>query len=215
MRFILFGPPGVGKGTQAKLLSGRLSIPHVSTGDMLRDAVGADSELGRKARTIMDAGQLVSDDIMIGIIKEVLSSERCRNGFILDGFPRTLPQARALTDLLGVLGIRLCCVISMEVDENEVVDRLGSRLSCSQCGKIYNLHMDTLPDPTTCPTCGGTLVHREDDRPETVRKRLRVYAESTAPVKDYYRQIGLLRQINGVGTVEAVTSSILAVLNEH
>ncbi len=213
MRLILFGPPGVGKGTQAKLLSTKLSIPHISTGDMLREAVVAGTELGKKAKAIMDAGQLVSDDIMIGIIRDVLRSPRCAKGFILDGFPRTVPQAKVLISLLAELNIALTCVINMEIDEAEVVQRLSRRLTCKKCGKIYNLGIDKLADQKKCTNCGGELYQRDDDKPETVRKRLRVYSESTAPVKEFYKHSGLLNNVNGMGSIEDVNKAILAVLH--
>ena len=215
MRLILFGPPGVGKGTQAKLLSVQLHVPQISTGDMLREAVTAGTELGRKAKTIIDTGQLVSDDIMIGIIRDVLQSDKCRNGFILDGFPRTVPQATALTCLLQELSLKLDSVINMEIDEEEVVRRLGKRLTCRNCGRIYNLIIDNLADQTKCPNCGGELYQRDDDKPETVRKRLSVYAQSTAPVKEYYRGLGLLQNVNGAGSVESINKAIVALLNHR
>lgn len=213
MRLVLFGPPGVGKGTQAKLLSERFHIPHISTGDTLREAVAAGTELGKKAKTIMDAGQLVSDDIMIGIIRGVLGSPRCANGFILDGFPRTVPQAKALDALLQEINIKLTCVVNMEIDETEVVRRLSSRLTCAQCGKIYNLGIDKLAESKNCPNCGAELYQRDDDKPDTVRKRLRVHSESTAPVKEFYERSGLLKNVNGMGSVEEVTAAILAALH--
>jgi adenylate kinase len=213
MRLILFGPPGVGKGTQAKLLSAKFLIPQISTGDMLREAVTAGTDLGKKAKAIMDAGQLVSDDIMIGIIRDVLGSPRCARGFILDGFPRTVPQAKALASLLVELNIKLTCVVNMEIDEAEVVRRLSSRLTCKKCGKIYSLDIDKLADPKRCPNCGGELYQRDDDKPETVRKRLRVYADSTAPVKEFYEHSGILKNVNGMGSVEDVNAAILDVLH--
>jgi adenylate kinase len=212
MQVILFGPPGVGKGTQAKLLSGALRAAHVSTGDMLREAVAAGTELGRKAQAVMDAGQLVSDEIMIGIIREVLASEKCRHGFILDGFPRTVPQAEALTLVMGELGRKLDAVINMEIEEQRVIDRLGNRVTCRSCGKIYNLGTDALPDRARCPWCGGELYQREDDKPETIRKRLRIYAESTAPVKEYYRSSGLLKSVDASGTIDEVNKQIRRLL---
>ncbi len=212
MRLILFGPPGVGKGTQAKLLSARMSIPHISTGDMLREAVATGSDLGRKAKAIMDAGRLVSDDIMIGIIRNVLRSPKCVKGFILDGFPRTVPQAEALTGLLAELSITLDAVVNMEIEEGTVVKRLSSRLTCRSCGRIYNLLIDTLIDASTCPACGGDLYQREDDKPETILKRLNVYADSTKPVRDYYQRVGILKNVNGMGSIEQVNKAIQAVL---
>ncbi|HEV8539438.1 MAG TPA: adenylate kinase [Bacteroidota bacterium] len=213
MRLILFGPPGVGKGTQAKLLSSKLHITHISTGDMLREAVAAETDLGKKAKAVIDAGRLVSDDIMIGIIRAVLRTPRCRKGFILDGFPRTVPQAEALSTLLAELNVSLTRVVSMEIDEEEVIRRLGNRLTCRQCGRIYNQGSASLGDHKKCPNCGGELYLREDDKPETVLKRLRVYAGSTAPVKEYYRKSGLLRDVNGKGSIEEVNASILAALD--
>ena len=215
MRLILFGPPGVGKGTQAKLLSTRLGVPHISTGDMLREAVAAGTELGRKARAIMDAGQLVSDDIMIGIIRDVLASPRCAHGFILDGFPRTVPQARALEKLLEELSVRLDAVVNMEIEEQSVVRRLSSRLTCHTCNKVYNLHIDQLNEGGKCPSCGGELYQRDDDQPETILKRLTIYAEATRPVRDFYAQIGILKSVNGMSSIEQVNSAILTMLKRH
>ncbi len=212
MRLILFGPPGVGKGTQAKALSAGYGLAHISTGDILREAAAGGTEIGRKAKAIMDAGRLVPDDIMIGIIRDVLTSGKCEQGFILDGFPRTLPQAEALSGLLGELHQELDAVISMEIDENKVVSRLAQRLTCRACGSIFNLALDTIDDPRRCPRCGGELFQREDDRPETVRKRLRVYAESTAPVKEYYEKAGLLRAADASGSVEEVRRRIVRLL---
>ncbi len=212
MRVILFGPPGVGKGTQAKVLSACYGVPHISTGDMLREAVAAATPLGLKAKATMDAGHLVSDEIMIGIIGDVLGSERCRRGFILDGFPRTVPQAEALTALLKKLGIGLDLVVNMEVSEEEVINRLGHRVSCRKCGRIFNLLSDRLHSSTVCPVCGGELYQREDDKPETVLRRLRVYEQSTAPVKEYYQRSGLLKTIDASGSIDKVTVSLKEVL---
>ncbi|TAK56772.1 MAG: adenylate kinase [Bacteroidetes bacterium] len=213
MRIILFGPPGVGKGTQAKILSSEFQTAHISTGDMLREAVSSGTELGKKAKAIMDAGQLVSDDIMIGIIREILQSPKCKNGFILDGFPRTLPQAEALSLLLDELKIKLHGVINMELDLEEVVKRLSSRLACTQCGTIYNLLLDGILDSSSCPKCGGALFHRDDDKPETIRKRLEVYILSTTPVKEYYNKLGLLRNVNAGSSIEDVHTVILSIVN--
>ena len=215
MRLILLGPPGVGKGTQAKLLSTVLKIPHISTGDILRESVAAGAELGQKAKVLIDAGQLVPDDIMVGIIRDVLGTERCAAGFILDGFPRTVPQAVALTGILDELNLSIDAVINMEVDGEEVVRRLGKRLTCKTCGRIYNIATNRLADRKKCPNCGGELVQREDDKPQTIRKRLRIYTKSTAPVKDYYAKIGLIESVSARGSIDEVKASILALLDRH
>ena len=213
MRLILFGPPGVGKGTQAKLLAVTYAIPQISTGDMLREAVTAGTTLGKKAAEVMNAGQLVSDDIMIGIIRDVLQSSKCVNGFILDGFPRTVPQAEALTRLLEDLHLCIDNVVNMEIDQESVVRRLSSRLTCKSCGTIFSVEIDKLADTSHCPKCGGTLYYRDDDQPETIRKRLAVYTQSTAPVKDYYASRKLLKNVDASGSVEEVNRKIVAALD--
>jgi len=215
MRLILLGPPGVGKGTQAKLLSTRLAIPHISTGDILRDAVAAGTDLGKKAKTIIDSGRLVPDDIMIGIIRDVLQTHRSKHGFILDGFPRTVPQAIALSAFLKDLEISIDRVINIELDEEEIVRRLSNRATCRTCGRIYNLESDPSINPKKCPNCGGVLYQREDDKPETIRKRLHVYTELTAPVREYYRKLGILQDVSGKGRIEDVKESILALLDHR
>lgn len=213
MRVIFFGPPGVGKGTQAKLLSTRLGIPQIATGDMLREAVGAGTPLGLQAKEIMSAGKLVPDDVMIGIIRDVLQSPKCSLGFILDGFPRTLPQAEALTALLEGLRIRLDRVINFVVDEEEIIRRLSRRVSCSQCGSILNIGVNDPGGNRVCPKCGGVLVQRDDDKPETVKKRLLVYRQSTEPVRAYYERLGILSDVQGFGSVKSVQLKILQLLN--
>lgn len=210
MRLILFGPPGVGKGTQAKILSKKFKIPQISTGDLLRDAVSKGTQLGRQAKAVLEAGQLVSDTIMIRIIGEVLRSPQCGNGFILDGFPRTLPQAEALSSLLEELKISLDHVINMEVSHQEIISRLGRRMMCARCGKIHTVGDQTDRSNLKCASCGGDLFQRDDDQPDTVQKRLLVYLESTAPVKEYYRGRGLLRTVQAGGPVAAVSDAVLA-----
>lgn len=212
MRLILFGPPGVGKGTQARLLSAELGIPHISTGDMLRTAVTEGTELGRKAKAIMDEGRLVPDDVMIGIVREVLASPRTAKGFILDGFPRTLQQAHALDELLRSLRIDNTVIVILEVDEEVIVRRLRSRLMCSTTGKIYNAEADSLKAGANCPDCGGTLVQREDDREETVRKRLAVYHKTTEPVIEYYRAHGRVISLDGTAPIETVNRTIKSIV---
>jgi adenylate kinase len=213
MQIMLFGPPGVGKGTQAKLLSKRFKIRHISTGDILREEISLGTEMGKKAKAVMDGGNLVSDEIMIGIIKHVLQSDKCKNGFILDGFPRTVVQAEALTKLFVELNIKLTAVIYIDVDDSEIIQRLGSRYSCSECGKIFNRRVE-IPSDEECPDCGGKLKQRDDDNPETVLKRLRVYKELTTPVKTYYEKNGNLLLIDGSKNIKEVNKNILSSLKE-
>jgi adenylate kinase len=209
MRLILFGPPGVGKGTQAQILSQKLNIPHISTGDILREAVKNQTELGLKAKSFMDKGELVPDDVMIGIIKEVLSSERCKNGFILDGFPRTLNQAKALDEMFKELNIKLDYVISIEVDDDEIIKRLTNRRTCRNCGAVYNLLIDHIPEDNKCPRCGGELYQRSDDNLDIIKNRLKVYRESTQILLEYYDKKGILKKVNGVGEINHITKLIL------
>jgi adenylate kinase len=208
MRILLFGPPGVGKGTQAKLLSEEYGIPHISTGDMLRAAVTKGTELGKKAKAIMNAGQLVPDDVMIGIVREVLSSPLTAKGFILDGFPRTLAQAKALSLMFKELGINDYKVINLEVDDEEIIRRLGNRLVCPKDGRIFNSEIDDVKKGGVCPVCGTLLVERTDDGEDTVRKRLQVYYKSTAPVIEFYKQSGLVLSLDGTSSIDVVNRGI-------
>lgn len=212
LRLIFFGPPGVGKGTQAKLLAHEFNIPHISTGDMLRSAVTEGTALGKKAKTIMEAGQLVPDDIMIGIVREVLTSPKVKDGFILDGFPRTLQQAIALSDLFNELHITDYSVVNFEANDAEIIRRLGSRVMCVNDGKIYNTLTDGVTLNSPCPACGGRLIQRDDDAEETVRKRLEVYHSTTKPVLDFYRSRGVVFEVDGMASIEAVNQSIKKIL---
>jgi adenylate kinase len=211
MRIILFGPPGVGKGTQAKLLAEEFAIPHISTGDLLRAAVKNKTPLGLKAQEYMDAGNLVPDEIMIALIEEVLSSRKARKGFILDGFPRTVAQAKALDALFERMNISLDRVISLRVEHDEVIRRLAARRMCRQCGRIYNLQQ--LEDGgSKCQDCGGELYQRDDDKPETSRHRLEVYLRETKPLKDFYRRSGRFTQIDGMQDIPVVHKALLDLL---
>lgn len=209
MRIILFGPPGVGKGTQAKLLMEEFDSVHISTGDLLRDAVKRLTPLGLKAKSYMDDGNLVPDEIMIGLIEETLDSEKARNSFILDGFPRTVAQARALDQMFERMGISLDGVMSLRVDHEEVVRRLNNRRMCKTCGRIYSLEKLHGLESRICRSCGGELYHRDDDKPETVKHRLEVYLKSTKPLKDFYRQTGRFVQIDGMQEIGYVHKMIL------
>lgn len=210
MRIVLFGPPGVGKGTQAKLLSEGFNIPHISTGDLLRVAVKNQTPLGVKAQTYMDTGNLVPDEIMIEMIREILNSPWAKRGFIMDGFPRTVSQAKALDAMFEKMGLKLDGVISLRVEHEEVIRRLSGRRMCRTCGRIYSLRqLEILGDSPRCQDCGGELFQREDDRAETVRHRLNVYMKETKPLKEFYRQTGRFTQIDGMQEVPFVHKTIL------
>ena len=214
MRIILFGPPGSGKGTQAKMLAEKFHIPHVSTGDLLREAVTRQSPIGLKAKGYLDAGALVPDDIMIGLIREVVTGGVAKEGFILDGFPRTIPQAEALDRLFGELGIQLDAVVSLRVEHDEVVRRLTDRRVCRSCGRIFNSSQLRADDPAKCPQCGGELFQRSDDTLATAQKRLEVYVRDTKPVKDFYRRTGRFTQIDGMHDISHVYEEVVALLHK-
>jgi adenylate kinase len=212
MRLILFGGPGVGKGTQAKILSSKLNIPHISTGDILRQAVKEQSEMGKKAAEIMNRGDLVPDDIMIGIIKERLSKPDSQNGFILDGFPRTEIQAVALDKLLEELNIKQFSVVYIYADEEELIKRLNCRRACKECGKIFSL--EKIDGLDKCPNCGAekSFYLRDDDKEDVIRNRLKVFQLSTIPVLNYYQERGEVVRVNGIGDIEDVNGLILTKL---
>jgi len=204
---IFFGPPGAGKGTQAKLLSRQYGIRHISTGDILRDAVSRRTELGLTAKVIMEAGQLVPDEVMVGLVREGLSSPATARGFILDGFPRTIPQASALCTLFGELGIGEYRVVEFQLDPDAIVHRLGNRLVCPQ-GHTFSMSSGELHPGGPCPDCGAPLVQRDDDRAETVRNRIRVYDQETAPVRHYYEERGVLVSIDASSSIDEVTREL-------
>jgi adenylate kinase len=210
MNLILLGPPGVGKGTQAKLLIDRFGIPQISTGDILRAAVKELTPMGVKAKGYMDAGALVPDEVVIGIVEERLAQPDCAPGFILDGFPRTVGQADALKGVLAGLKRGIDHVISLSVDQQELLKRLTGRRACPKCGAVY--HVDFAPPKVAghCDVCPGELFQREDDKEATILNRLKVYEEQTAPLIAYYQEAGLLRSVNGLGTMEGVQGEILS-----
>ncbi len=213
MRLIFFGPPGVGKGTQAQIVSRKLGIPHISTGDILRNEVKNKTPLGLKAKSYMDEGTLVPDEIIIEMMKNRLSESDCSVGFILDGFPRTLPQAQSLDRMLSELELSLDYAVNFEISEEEIVKRLTNRRVCSKCNSIFNLLIDQLEDNARCPRCGGELYQRSDDRSEVIRRRLEVYHEATRPVLDYYKEKKILLTVDANGSVKEVTNRLLSLLN--
>lgn len=210
MNLILLGPPGAGKGTQSVLLEKYFGIPQISTGDMLRAAVMATTPMGVKAKGFMDAGDLVPDDVVVGIVRERLQESDCASGFILDGFPRTVPQADALDESLSQLNKKLDAVVSLQVDINALVERLTGRRACRNCGKVYHLKFDPPAADGSCTVCSGELVQRDDDHEDTIRRRMDAYHQQTAPLEDYYRQAGLLLSIDGMTAIEDVQQAILA-----
>jgi len=212
MRIILLGPPGAGKGTQAKMMEKDFGIPQLSTGDIIRLAIQNQTEWGRKAEEFVKAGKLVPDEVVIGIVKEKLSGKDLANGFILDGFPRTLPQAEALEEMLRELGIQIDAVLYFQVDSDEIVRRLSARRICEKCQTPYNLLSKPAKNDEICDQCGGKVIQRPDDRPEVVRERLRVYEEQTSPLVEFYSRKGLLRVIPSNGSIEEVYERVKEVL---
>lgn len=212
MRIVLLGAPGSGKGTQAKILEGEKNVPHISTGDMLREAVAACSRFGLQAKSIMDAGNLVSDEIMLGIIAERLAQADAPDGFILDGFPRTRQQALDLDDLLDQLGVPLDMAILMDLDFEILMKRLTGRRTCSKTGKLLNIYFSSQDELDECTNSGGELIHREDDNEETIANRLAVYRKNTEPVVEFYRGRDKLRTVDAEGTIDDIYQRLLSTL---
>ena len=208
MNLILLGAPGAGKGTQAEIICNKLSIPAISTGNIIRESMKAGTEMGKKAKAFVDEGKLVPDEVVIGIIRERLAKDDCKNGFILDGFPRTIPQAEAL-DQMGVVIDR---VLSIEVSDEDITRRMSGRRVCPGCGASYHIEFKPSAAEGVCDACGEALVQRKDDAPETVQDRLKVYHEQTEPLKEYYARSGKLRIVQGQEKVEDTTRLTLAAL---
>lgn len=214
MKIILMGPPGAGKGTQAEKLVDLYQIPHISTGDMFRKAQKDGTELGLKAKSYMDQGQLVPDEVTVGIVKERLAEADCKEGFLLDGFPRTVQQADALDTILAELDMALDCVVNIEVDKAFLVDRLTGRRVCRACGATYHIANKAPKVEGICDKCGGELYQRGDDTIETVSNRLDVYAAQTAPLIDYYKSKGIMSSIDGSKSMEEVLADIRTALEK-
>lgn len=212
MNIILLGPPGAGKGTQAKMLVEKYGIPQISTGDILRANLKAQTELGVEAKKYMDAGKLVPDEVVIGIINNRLKEEDCQKGYMLDGFPRTVAQAEALDKILAENGSGIDHVVSIEVDNDELMGRLTGRRTCKECGQGFHVMFDPPKQDGVCDKCSGELYQRDDDNEETVGNRLKVYADQTQPLIDYYKNKKLLRPIDGLGEITAVFERVVSVL---
>lgn len=212
VRVVFLGAPGAGKGTQAKLLQEKFGACQVSTGDILRKAVREQTPLGKEASAFINKGELVPDGVIIKLVAERLREEDCNEGFILDGFPRTIAQAESLAMILKEMRSALDCVLSVRVPRDVVIERLSGRRTCKGCGALYHLAFDPPKNKGICDRCQGVLFQREDDREETIGERLRVYEEQTAPLADYYRREGLLREVEGVGSPDDIHEAVLAAL---
>lgn len=215
MQVILLGPPGAGKGTQAKMIIERYGVPQISTGDILRAAVAAGTPLGREAKTYMERGALVPDEVVIGIVRDRLTEPDCHGGYLLDGFPRTLAQAEALTRMLQELGTPLPTVVSLDVAEGELIRRLSGRRTCQTCGAVFHVEFHPPRAVGICDQCRGRLIQREDDQEETIRRRLQVYREQTEPLIGYYQTQGLLKRVNGLGETGGIFARISSILERR
>lgn len=212
MRLVLMGAPGSGKGTQAKMLGEHINVPHISSGDILRNAIHRNTKLGVEAKKYMNRGELVPDGVLLGVMEERLLEDDARHGFILDGFPRTLPQAESLASMLAALNADIDCVAWMQVPTDELVRRLSGRRTCRQCGASYHVTFDPPTKNGVCDKCGGELFQRADDREETIVARLKVYEKQTAPLYSYYRKQSVLREIDGLGSRDEILERLLGTL---
>ena len=214
MHIVMLGPPGAGKGTQAKRIAEKYKIPHISTGDIFRANIKAGTELGMKAKTYMDAGGLVPDEITIGMLIDRIHEPDCADGYVLDGFPRTIPQAESLREALSESGEKIDFAVNADVPDEEIVSRMGGRRSCSKCSATYHTVFHAPVKEGICDECGSKLVCRDDDKPETVLRRLKVYHEQTQPLIDFYTADGVLRNVDGTQNMDKVFEDIVAVLGE-
>ena len=208
MKLIMLGAPGAGKGTQAKKIAAKYGIPHISTGDIFRANIKNGTELGKKAKTYMDQGLLVPDELVVDLVVDRVNQDDCENGYVLDGFPRTIPQAEALTEALEKMGQKVDFAIDVNVPDENIVKRMGGRRACVTCGATYHMVYATTKKEGICDTCGGELILRDDDKPETVQKRLNVYHDQTQPLIDYYTSQGILRTVDGTVDIDDVFRAI-------
>lgn len=212
MKIIMLGAPGAGKGTQAKKIADKYKIPHISTGDIFRANIKEGTELGLKAKQFMDQGLLVPDEVTIGMLLDRIHQADCENGYVLDGFPRTIPQAESLTKALGEMGEQIDYAIDVDVPDENIVNRMSGRRACLKCGATYHVTFAPPKKEGICDVCGSELVLRDDDKPETVQKRLSVYHEQTQPLIEYYKKAGVLHSVDGTQEMEAVFAGITAIL---
>ncbi len=212
MKIVMLGAPGAGKGTQAKKIAAKFGIPHISTGDIFRANIKNETELGKKAKAYMDQGLLVPDELTVSLVTDRVVQKDCKTGYVLDGFPRNIPQAEALTAALDEMGEALGFAINVEVPDANIVHRMSGRRACVGCGATYHLEYAPTKEEGICDTCGKELILREDDKPETVEKRLRVYHEQTQPLIDYYREKGILYSVDGTKDIQDVFQDILKLL---
>ena len=212
MKIIMLGAPGAGKGTQAKKIAEKYQIPHISTGDIFRANIKGGTELGMKAKTFMDQGMLVPDEITIGMLMDRIGQEDCINGYVLDGFPRTIPQAESLTKALAERGEKVDYAINVDVPDENIINRMSGRRACLGCGATYHITFNPPVKEGICDTCGQELVLRDDDKPETVKKRLDVYHQQTQPLIDYYKNEGILAEVDGTKDMEEVFQDIVNIL---
>lgn len=212
MRLVLLGAPGAGKGTQAKKLIEKYGIPQISTGDLLRAAVAGGTPLGKEAKGYMDKGELVPDSVVLGMVEERLKKDDCKKGYILDGFPRNTAQAEALDKMLGKLGMPLTAAVSVDVPKEDLMKRLTGRRTCKKCGQMYNVYFSPPAKEGVCDKCGGDLFQRDDDKEETIKKRLEVYDAQTAPLIDYYGKKGILKSVEGKGNIDDIFKKMVAAI---
>lgn len=212
LKIIMLGAPGAGKGTQAKKIAAKYSIPHISTGDIFRANIKNNTELGQKAKTYMDKGELVPDELVVDLIMDRFKEADCANGYVLDGFPRTIPQAEALDNALKAIGDKVDFAIDVEVPDENIVRRMGGRRACVGCGATYHVVYNPTKEEGTCDTCGGELIVRDDDKPETVLSRLEVYHNQTQPLIDYYKEQGILKSVDGTVDMKDVFKAIVEIL---
>lgn len=214
MKIVMLGAPGAGKGTQAKMISEKYNVPHISTGDIFRANIKENTPLGQKAKEYMDKGLLVPDELVVDLVVDRLAQDDAKNGYVLDGFPRTIPQAEALTEALDKIGEKLDYAIDVEVPDDNIINRMSGRRACVACGGTYHIKFNPTKKEGICDACGGELILRDDDKPETVQKRLGVYHDQTQPLIDYYNKKGILKEVDGTIDMNDVFAAICQILGE-